>query len=127
MELSSENVHRIFEACLFVEGENTANYLLAEGISCRVGFNPDKVNVCRQEIEGLINELPDTFKKNVGGGMSFLNMCEDRNGNLWTGMHPTVDKLVCLGLAIGKLEYLMPRQNWNLFPGGMPYLVIKDQ
>ena len=43
----------------------------------------------------------------------------------WTGFHQTMDELVCLGLAIEKLSYLMPREYWKILPGGMPYLVIE--
>jgi len=29
-----------------------------------------------------------------------------------------------LGIASGKLSYLMPREMWKVLPGGMPYLVV---
>jgi len=72
----------------------------------------------------MLNDLPDNFKNDFGGGWSFLNMCEDKNGVQWTDFHATVDELVCLGLSIDKMSYLMSRDMWNVLPGGMPYLVI---
>jgi hypothetical protein len=51
-------------------------------------------------------------------------MCQDKEDHQWTDFHQTMDELVCLGTAIGKLEYLMPREMWNVLPGGMPYIVV---
>jgi hypothetical protein len=36
-----------------------------------------------------------------------------------------MDELVCLGLAIGRIAFLMPREMWEMLPGGMPYIVVK--
>ena len=32
----------------------------------------------------FLNQLPDSFKAEGGGGMSFINMCIDKNGKQWT-------------------------------------------
>ena len=29
-----------------------------------------------------------------------------------------------LGMALGVVHYVMPREDWKILPGGMPYLVI---
>ena len=72
----------------------------------------------------MIDCLPDAFKTTGGGGWSFMNMCVDKEDVQWTDFHQTIDELVCLGLSIEKLSYLMPREFWKVLPGGMPYLVI---
>jgi hypothetical protein len=37
-----------------------------------------------------------------------------------------MEGLFCLGMAIGKVECLMPRKMWTILPGGMPYYLVKD-
>ena len=66
------------------------------------------------------------LEKDNGGGWSFLNMCVDKDGNQWTGFHEIVDKLLMLGIAIGKMSFLLPKQMWSILPGGMPYVVVND-
>lgn len=124
MKLTAENVHTTFLNCLFKENEDTECYKLGDGINTKVGFNPERLKESETDIIEMLNCLPDSFKLNGGGGMSFLNMCEDKDGVQWTDFHKTMDELVCLGLASEKLSYLMPRDYWKILPGGMPYLVI---
>lgn len=126
MNLTAENVDKIFTDCLFKDEENTENYVLAEGINIKIGFHPKRLEKNRQEIILMLEDLSDDFKQSKEMGSSFLAMCEDKNQVLWTGLHQTVEKLLCLGLAIEKLAYLTKREFWNILPGGMPYLVYKD-
>jgi len=72
----------------------------------------------------MLNQLPDDFKKSGGGGMSFLNICIDKEGNHWTDLHQTMDELVTMGIACQKAAFLMPREMWSVLPGGMPYVVL---
>ncbi len=122
--LSAERVEEIFRDCLFRDGEDTSNHVVAEGITRNVGFHPDRLNGHKAEIEQMLDELPDGFKRSGGGGWSFLNACEDKHGNQWTGLHQTMEQLFQLGIAIGKAEYQLPRDMWSTLPGGMPYLII---
>lgn len=122
MELTGINVDKIFRACLFNEGEDTSNHVLAHGVRHKVGFHPGRLEEHRGDIESMLSQLSDDFTKQ--GGMSFLNACITKDGEHW-GEHPTVDQLVCLGLAIGKVEYCFPRESWNILPGGMPYFSVK--
>lgn len=124
MKLTAEKVHNTFMSCLFNENEDTSNFKLCEGVLNKVGFNPEKLKESEQSIIEMLDCLPDSFKKAGGGGMSFLNMCDDKDDVQWTDFHQTMDELVCLGLAIEKLSYLMPREYWKILPGGMPYLLI---
>jgi hypothetical protein len=123
MNLTAQNVSETFMNCLFKEGENTENHIVAEGVMTKVGFHPERLKEATPQIEAMVNELPDEFKPTGGGGMSFLNACMDNKGNHWAE-HSTIDQLVCLGIASGKLKYLMPREMWSVLPGGMPYLVV---
>lgn len=123
--LDPQRVTNIFLDCLFKDGEETKDHVVAEGIVQTVGFHPGRLEDHRSEIEALLGELPDEFKASNGGGWSFLNACMDRHGNQWTGLHQVMEQLVQLGIAIGKVEYQLPREAWSALPGGMPYFVIK--
>ena len=35
-----------------------------------------------------------------------------------------MEELFCLGIAIGRVECLIPREMWKILPGGVPYYVI---
>lgn len=124
MKLSGVRIREIMTDCMIGE-DNQESAVLIEGIAHTFGFAPDKIERYRREISDLLSDLPDSFQESVGGGMSFLNACEDRRGNQWTGMHMDMESLVCLGIATGKVAFLMPRDMWEILPGGMPYFVVK--
>jgi hypothetical protein len=127
MDLNSKNVDDVFKFCLFNDGEDTKEYKVGEGVGLKVGFHPGRLLEKSDVIDSMLSSLPDSFKQSGGGGMSFLNMCQDKDGNLWTGDHSTVDQLLCLGNALGKADFVLPRgQMWSIFPGGMPYIRINQ-
>jgi len=109
MELTSENVERIFMDCLFKEGEDTSNYIPAEGITTNVGFHPERIESHREEIVSMLSELPEPFMEKSGGGWTFLNACNDKNGKQWTSFRQRMEQLFQLGIGIEKVAYLMPR------------------
>ena len=37
------------------------------------------------------------------------------------------DRLMMLGMAIGKVKYLLPRNLWFILPGGVPYYCITKE
>ena len=124
--LSAERVEQIFHACLFKDGEDHSKYVPAPGITNNVGFHHGRVEEHKAEIAAMLDELPDEFKESGGGGWSFLNACNDRHGNQWTGFHQRMEQLFQLGLATGKVECQMPREMWGALPGGMPYYVVNN-
>ena len=124
--LTGDHVNDVFMDCLFKDGEDTAEHIVAEGLVRTVGFHPGRIEEHRQEIHDMLAELPDEFKTSGGGGMSFLNACMDKHGNQWTGMHLAQEQLVQLGIAIGEVEYCLPREMWGIFPGGMPYFMVEQ-
>jgi len=121
MNLTAENVHDIFKKCL---SNDSVDIKIVDGVLTKASFCIKKLEENKSNISDMLNDLPDSFKKGTGDGWSFLNMCEDNKGSQWTDFHVTVDELVCLGIAVDKMSYLMPREMWNVLPGGMPYLVI---
>lgn len=138
MELTGENVDRVFRDCLLsdddprqseVEGledmDSLPDWMIpAEGVTFHTGFVREAVESHRTDIRDMLSELPGEFHKSAGGGMSFLQMCEDKNGKQWTGMHSTVEQLLLLGVAAGYASYPLPREMWKVMPGGVPYVTI---
>lgn len=111
--------------CLFDDDESHENAVLVDGIVVRkIGFKPSQLAVHDGEIRAMLAELPEVFMKNKGGGMSFLEAWEDRHDKQWTGDQHTMDMLFVLGIAIGAVEYQLPRDFWHVFPGGVPYVTI---
>jgi hypothetical protein len=123
MELTSSNVEKIFEDCLFKDGEDTSTAILVDGVLSKFGFHPDRIVSHKGEIGEMLRSLPDDFHLNKGGGMSFMNACVTKDGIQW-GEHRNIEQLLVLGIASGQAKILMPRNMWNLFPGGMPYFVV---
>jgi hypothetical protein len=115
MKLTAENVENLFTKCLRDEGDPV------EGV---VSKAPLDTAGHEEEIAAMLSELPNEFQAKGGGGWSFLNACATKDGEQWTGMHPTIDKLFMLGIASGKARWLMPRDMWSVMPGGMPYVSV---
>lgn len=124
--LDPARVEAIFLDCLFEEGEDTSNHVRAEGVQQTAGFHPDRLQSHKAEIEAMLDELPEEFKESGGGGWSFLNACNDKHGNQWTGLHQRMEQLFQLGIGIGKVRATLPREMWSALPGGVPYYVITD-
>lgn len=97
--------------------------LVVQSVGNKFGFNPSKIAEHKEEIRALLNEMPDEFHKEKGGGMSFLNLCMDRHGEQWAE-HPTMDSLIALGIAAGMAEFPLPREMWSILPGGVPYVTF---
>lgn len=127
MKLTPSIVVDIFKDCLPKNASLSEDQIVAvRGIVTTVMFAKEKLSAHKEEICSLLAELPDSFYKSKGGGMSFLNMCVDKNDNQWTGEHRTMEKLLLLGLGIGKVSFAMPQKMWAILPGGMPYITVED-
>jgi hypothetical protein len=124
--LTAKRVEEIFMDSFFRNGEDRSNFIKAEGITMTVGFHPERLKSHEQEVVELLAELPDSFKESGGGGMSFLNACMDKNDHHW-GEHMNMQQLFQLGLALGKVKLLTPKEMWVVLPGGMPYYVVLDK
>lgn len=114
----------IVKDCLFREGESTDNAVTVEGVVRNFGFHPDRLQSHRAEIAAQLSELPTEFLSETqggGGGWSFLNACNDHEGNQWTGEQATMEVLFCLGMGLGMVQCLLPREMWSALPGGVPY------
>lgn len=124
MDLTNENVEVVFMDCLFKDGENTENHIKVEGIQNTVGFHPERLTAHKEDVQAMLQFLPDEFQKGKGGGWSFLNACNDKDGSQWTGSHQRMEQLCQLGIGLGLAEWQLPREMWAILPGGMPYVVV---
>lgn len=121
MQLTADNVRRIFMSCLFQEGEDTTDHVVGSGVMTKVGFNPQRIEAARNDVIEMVKCLPEVF---INNGMSFLQMHETAAGDHW-GEHRSIDELLCLADALGVLEYPFPREMWGILPGGVPYVNFK--
>ncbi|MFA5130616.1 MAG: hypothetical protein WC477_06950 [Patescibacteria group bacterium] len=120
MELTAKNVESVLVDCLFNEGEPTDSAVKVAGAVSLFGFNPERLKNHKEDIVSMLMQLPEEF---VDNGWSFLNACTRRDGEQW-GQHADIDKLLCLGLAVGRVEIPLPREAWAVLPGGMPYFIV---
>lgn len=129
MVLTPQNVDKIFFDCTFeTEAEARAehakgNFITAKGLKGNLALNAAKVAEHKKAIKELIDQLP----YQINEGMSFLDMCFDQYGHMWTVLHKDVDKLIMLGLAADLLAYCVEDTDyWHLLPSGLPYVIRKE-
>lgn len=122
MRLSAENVDLVAKKCLAEKAEGDG-IVVVKAVVHKMAFREDKLKECHDDIISMLKQLPDSFQSDGGGGMSFLNACDDNEGNQWTGLHLTMEVLFALGLAIGMVRDCMPN-NHDILPGGVPYFVV---
>ena len=132
--IDANEVESLFMDCLFTDEEVAAakrdgyatpvGAVVADGIQNKFGFHPIRLESHRDRVAEWLKALPSQFQQNGGGGWSFLNACNDRNGEQWTGFHQRMDQLFSLGVALGLAKAVLPREMWDVLPGGMPYYVV---
>lgn len=123
MRLTAENVDRIFAECLAPTSDD--NNIKTNGVRINADFDITKIDLHRDDIIDMLNELPSTFHVGNGDGWTFLNMCMTDAGVQWADFHETCDRLLCLGFAIGACDFtIRQRALWRMFPGEMPYITI---
>lgn len=119
----------VLRDCLFADEEVSDNTpppdaVLVEGVVNKFGFHPQRLESHRAQVRTWLAELPHNFRESEGGGWSFLNACLLEDGTLWTGEHRRMEQLFALGIGLGMVRSVLPRDLWGTLPGGMPYYVI---
>ena len=128
--IDEQEVEKMFLDCLYNEEETKdvegipKDAVIVEGITNEFEFHPYRLEGKRIKVLKLLKALPHQFRKNDGGGWSFLNACNQDNGIQWTGFHQRMEQLFCLGMGLGLVECQIPREMWTVLPGEMPYYVI---
>lgn len=131
MENIAAKVEAIILDCLYQKEELTEAELepggappgaiLVEGLVRTFGLHPGRLESHREEVKAILLEMPAVFHKGNGDGMSFLNLCNDKNENLW-GQHRDMEALCCLAIGLGMGQFMLGREMWSVFPGGVPYV-----
>lgn len=122
----------MMELCLHTDEEVAAaekdgipeGTVMVEGVITGYGFHPERLESCRETLVEIIDMLPEGFNHDRGGGWSFLNLCETKDGELWTGFHKTCGEFFCLCKGLRLADYVMPREWWGKLPGSVPYIVF---
>lgn len=120
----ASRVDDIFTRCLFTDGEPTEGAVIVHGITATFGFHPGRLSESKADIRAISDVIvgPD-FRKDGGGGTSFLNLCVTKDGEHW-GEHPNCQELMCLAVASGIASYCLPREFWGVLQGGVPYVTF---
>jgi hypothetical protein len=95
-----------------------------KGIVNTICFDPQRLEARRDDVLDLIRQLPTPFDVKQGGGWSFLNLCQREDGQQWTDLHQTQEVLCLLAVGLKLAKWVMPRDMWDIFPGGMPYIMF---
>ena len=119
--LTAQNVNLIFSQCLFADEESKTDFKPAKGITMNVGFHPDRLEGYRDTVVGFIKQLDPVFYDPAQGGMSFLQLPFDAQGNQWAEQR-TAQELLLLASGLGMVKYCLPKQFWGALPGGVPYV-----
>lgn len=97
-----------------------------EGLVHAAWFTHEALERHREDIEAWLMALPPQFRQSdPAKGWSFLQACVDSEGRQW-GEHVNVEQLLMLGLGLGLVQFIVPREMWAQLPGGVPYFSIRD-
>ena len=113
-------VNQAFMKCLFKEDEDKTNHVRVEGITNIFGLHPERLEEQRELVTALVAELPPIFKE----GYSFLKLCENKDGEQWTGLQRTMQELMVMAVGLELMSYCLPREVWPVLPGGVPYVIV---
>lgn len=125
MQLTSENVEKVFRDCLFRKEEleggiPTCGYTVGEGIRSNFAFHSERLKKHDTDILDMIRQLPD-----LEVPQSFLDLCVTTEGVQW-GEHTNMEQLIVLGIASGHLRYCLPRELWYQLPARMPFIIFNS-
>jgi len=122
MKLTSENVEKVFRSCLFEDNEEQIDIVNSAGVVIDAEFKKQKLEENKENIIAMLDQLPDDFNQELGGGMHFTNAAYRNDNYLW-GEHCHVDFLICLGIAVGYVRFCLAREFWAVLPQKLPYFV----
>lgn len=128
--IDQQELEVVFKDCLYKKEElkgiddASKSVVIVEGITGKFKFHLDRLEEKRVKVTEWLKALPHQFRKESGGGWSFVNACNQENGVQWTGLHQHMDHLFSLGMGLNLVECPVPRKMWKTLPREMPYYVI---
>lgn len=125
--ISAKRIEEILIDCLIKDSDHIDcdklpedKVVIARGIVNGFGFHRERLETYRNEVQSMFEQLAPELKE----GISFLNMCVDKDGNQW-GEHADCEQLLCLGIGLEIIEYIVPKEMWQFLPGGVPVIKFK--
>ena len=97
--------------------------VIVEGLTATFYLNAQRLNEKKDQVIKWLTEFEDGFMKDSGGGQTFLNFCQTKDGNQW-GEQSDCQNLLILAIGLNLMSYCAPKEMWSMFPGEMPYIVI---
>lgn len=108
--LTANGVREVLLDCFLKQDEihdnkprDGVDVVYARGIKLSVGLHRGRLESHREHVKEFLRWLNDSYIV----GDCFLNMCNDRNGDLWTGSHRSMDELIVLSLGLGLIEFII--------------------
>lgn len=123
MLFCAEGKHEIFDKAIATD----AYTVEAHGLTAQVTLVRKRLDLCRDEIRYLLNQLPVAFHAHHGdSGCSFAHMNTNSDGGEW-GTTQHSDMLLMLGIASGMCSIVTPLEMWSTLPGGVPNILIETR
>ncbi len=97
--------------------------VIVEGITSTFYLNSQRLNEKKDQVVKWLAEFEDGFMKGEGGGHTFLRLCRTKDGAQW-GEQKDCQNILVLAIGLNLMSYCAPKETWDAFPGGMPYVVI---
>ena len=123
MDLTTENVNKVTDECAGIGPDSFE----VEGIVRSFRFSKAALDRHREDIIDMLHHLPHQFRRDDGGGWSFLMACDREDGTRWTDIHRVMEQLLALGLGVGAATLTLPRDLWGALPGSVPYFTVESR
>ncbi len=113
-------IEEVFSVCVIAR-ENLVDTAkddlkIVNGVDDDYYFSRSKLRSCKADIIEQVSRLSERFDD--GRPVNQASYTED---GIW-GHGDVAYSLILLGMAIGVIEYSLPRPLWYLLPGGTPYV-----
>jgi hypothetical protein len=117
--LNAERVNATFMHCLLQEDEDPSEQILVGGLGHVDRLHAGRVAASLQFIREMLAELPDESR--TSEGIEFEAAGVDRAGDDWVSetsgfREMTIERLVQLGVAAGKVVCEQPCKRWDRYP-----------
>ncbi|MGD0284437.1 MAG: hypothetical protein ABSB12_02500 [Candidatus Saccharimonadales bacterium] len=122
--LTQPHVAEIFEDCLYRDETGESQYNMVVGILKQTKFDPGKLAFHRQAIVDLLAGLPADFHQGRKHGANMRKATVNKFGFRWTDSIDDVDKLIQLGVAIGRVRCYKGRHFGPFKLTDLPNIVV---
>ena len=119
MKLEATNVEKVFAECIKNDESCRAEVVTVAGITKSFTFFELVLCQWENDIIDLLSQLPEAF---LDKGDAFHKMGYNRENLQWTTDNAIMEKLVVLGIAIGRSVFYLPKSSQQI---NVPYVVIK--